>query len=131
MAKHNNCFTGPTLLFACSGAADVGEVADLVARQLTRDGVGKMSCLAGLAGRVDGILASTQAAERVLAIDGCDMDCGRQVLELAEVEGFGHIRVTDLGFEKGGTDATDDTVAKVAEKAWSLLDQADNGEDKA
>jgi uncharacterized metal-binding protein len=65
------CNAAPTLIFACSGAADVGAIADQAARQLTREGRGKMFCLAGIGGRVSGILASTESAAQILAIDGC------------------------------------------------------------
>ena len=43
-------------------AADVGKIADLAARELTADGAGKMFCLAGIGGRVSGIMATTAAA---------------------------------------------------------------------
>ena len=46
------CTPASKLIFACSGAADVGKIADLSARKLTEDGVGKMFCLAGVGGRV-------------------------------------------------------------------------------
>lgn len=36
------CGVGPKLIFACSGAADVGAIADQAARKLTKDGAGKM-----------------------------------------------------------------------------------------
>ena len=35
------CASAPTLIFPCSGAANVGEISDRVARKLTCDGVGK------------------------------------------------------------------------------------------
>ena len=40
MAEKNVCACGsaPKLIFACSGAADVGAVADQAARKLTKDG---------------------------------------------------------------------------------------------
>ena len=43
--KSNVCSGGPTLVFACSGAADVGEISDRAARKLSKDGVGAMYCL--------------------------------------------------------------------------------------
>jgi len=115
------CSSGPTLIFACSGAADVGEVSDLAARRLNKDGVGKMFCLAGVGGRVGGIMDKTKAAGRILAIDGCDLDCARMTLQEADIKGFSHLRVTDLGMEKGKTAATPEAVAQVASKAGSLL----------
>lgn len=71
------CCGGTKLIFACSGAADVGAVADQAARQMTRDGIGRMFCLAGIGGRVPGIMKTTQAAEAILAIDGCPLNCVR------------------------------------------------------
>ena len=131
MAKRCECSAGPMLIFSCSGAADVGEVSDLAARQLAKNGVGKMFCLAGLGGRVSGIVASTKAAKRILAIDGCALDCARQTLELAEIQGFAHVRITDLGFEKGTTQVTKETVAKVSQEARSLLRHDEKGDNQA
>jgi len=63
----NVCTAAPTLVFACSGAADVGAVSDLAARELTAQGAGKMYCLAGIGGRVPGILKTTSEAEKIRA----------------------------------------------------------------
>jgi uncharacterized metal-binding protein len=68
------------VIFACSGSADVGKIADLAARKLSEAGVGKMSCLAGVGGRVKGIMETTQAAQTILAIDGCPLHCARNTL---------------------------------------------------
>ena len=107
------CGAAPKLIFACSGAADVGQIADLAARKLTAEGAGKMFCLAGIGGRVSGIVATTQAAAAILAIDGCPLDCARKTLEERGFSRFEHLRLTDLGMEKGKTPATDEAVAKV------------------
>jgi uncharacterized metal-binding protein len=108
---------GPTLIFACSGCADVGELADQAARQLTRDGVGKMFCLAGIGGRVPGILHATEAAQGILAIDGCPLDCTKKTLELAGIGRIKHLRLNDLGFEKGKTEISVESIALVSDKA--------------
>lgn len=92
---------GDRLIFACSGAADVGEIADRAAREMTRRGAGKMFCLAGVGGRVEDILARTAGASKIVVIDGCEKDCGRHCLLGAGVTAFAHVRVTDLGMEKG------------------------------
>ncbi len=63
----------------------------------------------------------TKAASRILAIDGCDLDCARRTLQEADIKNFSHLRVTDLGMEKGKTAVTPDTVAQVTGKAESLL----------
>ena len=116
------CGNAPTLIFACSGAADVGAVADQAARGLTREGAGKMYCLAGIGGRVSGIMATTAAAGKILAIDGCGLDCARNTLELAGFKPSAHVRLTDLGFEKGKSPATAENTAKVVEAGRTALD---------
>lgn len=115
------CSAAPKLIFSCSGAADVGELADRTARKLSRNGNGKMFCLAGIGGRVSGIIKSTEAAASILAIDGCALDCTKKSLEEAGLKNFNHLRLTDLGFEKGNTDVDTDAIAQVADKAKVYL----------
>jgi uncharacterized metal-binding protein len=45
-------------VFPRSGASDVGGLTDRAARQMTLDLEGKMYCLAGIGGRVQGIMAN-------------------------------------------------------------------------
>jgi uncharacterized metal-binding protein len=118
------CGSAPKLIFACSGAADVGLIADKVARQLTAEGAGKMFCLAGVGGRVSGIMATTEAAAAILAIDGCPLDCAAQCLAQAGFESFEHLRLSDFGMEKGATPPTDETIAKAANHGRNLLAKA-------
>jgi len=118
------CTDASKLIFACSGAADVGAIADQAARKLTRDGAGKMFCLAGVGGRVSGIMKTTEAAAGILAIDGCSLDCAKSCLELAGFTQFQHMRVADLGMGKGTSPATEDNIAKVAAKGAELLASA-------
>ncbi len=113
--KENVCSAAPTLIFACSGAADVGAISDRAATKLTADGAGKMYCLAGIGGGVPGILKTTEEAEKILAIDGCPLDCTKLSLEEAGFTEFEHMKVTDLGLEKGKSPATDENVATVAQ----------------
>lgn len=52
------------VVYACSGCSDAGEIADRVARQLTREGVAQMSCLAGIGGRVKSLVSTANAPSR-------------------------------------------------------------------
>ncbi len=117
MSAECACGKAPDLIFACSGGSDVGEIADRAARRLTAVGAGKMYCLAGIGGQVSGIVKTTESAGSVLVIDGCPVDCGKKTLEHAGISGFIHLRVTDCGFEKGKSPATDERVEAVVEKA--------------
>ena len=103
-----------TLIFACSGAANVGKMADEAARKLAREGKGKMYCLAGLGGDVKEIIETARSADRVLVIDGCPTNCAKKTVERAGIKRFAFVRVTDLGMEKGKTPVTEDAIAKAA-----------------
>ncbi len=118
----HECAGADKLIFACSGAADAGEISDRAARKLTRDGLGKIFCLAGIGGRVPGILDKTRAASRIVAIDGCSLDGTKKTLELAGFTKFEHVRVTDLGLEKGQSPATEQNTEVVVGAAGALLD---------
>lgn len=120
-SKGCSCRGGTKLIFTCSGAADVGEIADRAARQLTKEGVGKMFCLAGVGGRVEGIMKTTESSDTILAIDGCPLDCVKKTLEQAGFNRFSHLRVTDLGMEKGKTPVTDETIALVAAQGAEIM----------
>ena len=120
--KASVCSPTSRLIFSCSGAADVGEISDKTARKLTKDGMGKMFCLAGIGGRVEPIMAATNSAAQILTIDGCGLDCAKNCLQQVGVNNFQHLRITDMGMEKGKSPATDERLLEVAQKAKELFD---------
>jgi len=115
------CSAAPKLIFACSGAADVGAISDQAARKLTREGAGKMYCLAGIGGRISGILKTTEAAARILAMDGCPLNCVKNCLEQAGFTKFEHLQLADLGLEKGKSPVNDENIARVCEAGGKAL----------
>lgn len=116
-----DCSTPPRLIFSCSGAADVGAVSDQAARRLSREGVGSMFCLAGIGGRVNGIMKTAEAAQVILAIDGCPLNCAKKCLEEAGIAGFEHLQLADLGMTKGKTPVTEESVLTVFNEAEKML----------
>jgi uncharacterized metal-binding protein len=116
------CSAAPKLIFACSGASDTGETADRAARALTKDGAGRMYCLAGLGGQVQGIICNTQSASRILAIDGCPTECAKKTLQVAGFTAFEHIQLADIGLPKGSSPATAENIQTVVAKAKELLE---------
>lgn len=116
------CQAAPKLIFACSGAADVGRISDMAARTMTKEGVGNMFCLAGVGGRVSGIMESTRAASRILAIDGCSLECAKLCLSLAGFEEFEYLRLDNLGMEKGKTQVSEKTIRKVVDEGAKMLE---------
>ena len=115
------CGAAPKLVFACSGAADVGQIADLAARKLAAEGAGRMFCLAGIGGRVSPIMDAAQAAAAILAIDGCSLDCARKTLDEAGLTRFQHLRLSDMGIERGSSPATEETIGKVVDRGKAVL----------
>lgn len=115
------------IIYACSGCSDAGELADRIARQLSREGVGEMSCLAGIGGRVRHLVTIAEKAECILVIDGCPINCARQTLELAGVKRFVHLGLHELGLRKGHCPATDDNIGRGVAAARRQLAEISNG----
>ena len=110
-----------TIIYACSGCSDAGELADRIARQLAREGVGEMSCLAGVGGRVKHLVTIAEKAGRVLVIDGCPINCARKTLELAGVERVEHLELHKLGLRKGSCPVTEENIARGVQAARQQL----------
>jgi len=118
------------LMFCCSGVADTAEIGDLAVRSLHKAGAAKMFCVAGIAAKVELIENNTRGADCLLVVDGCDSDCAKKTMESGGFSDIVHLRVTDLGFEKGKTPVTDERIATVAGKLRELLGtQTHVGED--
>ncbi|OPY27688.1 MAG: DGC domain protein [Methanocella sp. PtaU1.Bin125] len=115
------CSQAPKVIYACSGSSDVGEITDRAARKLSAEGAGKMTCIAGIGGRAGALLDIANAAEYILALDGCPQNCAKKTLELAGYKDFGHIGLYDLGLPKGKSPATEKNIAKVVEKGKEML----------
>jgi uncharacterized metal-binding protein len=109
------------VVYACSGCSDAGELADRIARQLSREGAAEMSCLAGIGGRVKPLVNKAAGAERILAIDGCPLNCTRHTLELAGFKNFEHLELQKLGMRKGSCPVTDERVTAGVAAAVKLL----------
>ena len=113
------------IIYACSGCSDAGELADRVARELTKQGVAQMSCLAGIGGRVKSLMLKGQKAERIVVVDGCPLNCGRHTLLNAGFENFEHVGLHELGHRKGACPVTDERVAAASTAVADLIKQAD------
>ena len=113
------CGVSEYMVMACSGACDLGQVADMVARKLRDNGVRKMNCLAVVGA---GIEKSIEAFKKknILVIDGCPTDCGKRILDNAGFTDYKSFRITDAGFKKGQTPVTDEVINAVYEKVETI-----------
>ena len=110
------------LIYACSGGANVAEVADKAARELMFAGQGSVFCLAGIGAGIESMVAQAKQADVNLVLEGCPMDCAKKIFDKAGVTNYTHVRVTDLGIEKKkGVRISDAEVAKVVARAKEVL----------
>jgi len=113
------------LLYACSGGANVAEIADRAARELMFSGCGSMFCLAGIGAGIPGMVQTAKDADVNVVIDGCPVDCAKKIFDKAGVTNYQYIRVTDLGIEKvKGVRATDEQVAAAVARVKEVLAKA-------
>lgn len=94
------CKGGVKTIMACSGASNVGQITNEVAKILDTEKEGKFFCLAGVGGHVSGMVASVEGSDKVLVIDGCPVACGKLTMEQAGLKDYEYVLVTDLGIEK-------------------------------
>lgn len=94
------CEPDDIMMFPCSGGSNCGQLSNSAAVKLDQEKAGRMFCLAGIGGHVSGIVESTRAAKRVVAIDGCSVACAKKALEHVEIPITDYVVITDLGIEK-------------------------------
>lgn len=88
-----------TLIMACCGAANVGQLSNRIAVELVKEGYGSAFCLAGVGAHRRGFVKSAVENDTLL-IDGCSIGCGKSIFEEAEVPLKKYIVLTELGIEK-------------------------------
>ena len=115
------CKGGTKLIYACSGAADVGEIADRVARRLRADGVAPMSCLAGVSAGLSGYVQSVKGVDVNITIDGCKTACAKKTLEKIGVTPISYI-LTGFGLVKGETPVVEKIIIEMCKKIKSAND---------
>jgi len=108
------CGTATKLIYACSGAADVGEIADQVARKLRSEEFAQMTCLAGIGAGLSGYVQSAKGADENITIDGCSVACAKKTLEKIGIRPTAYI-LTDLGLVKGESPVAEKTVKQISD----------------
>jgi uncharacterized metal-binding protein len=100
MAEECCATNGNIMILACSGGSNVGQLSNQAAVELTREGFGKMYCLAGVGGLLSGFVQSAKDAPQIVAIDGCSIGCAKAIMEKGDVPFKSYLVVTELGIEK-------------------------------
>lgn len=116
------CEPDEIIIFSCAGSSNVGQIANQAAIKLTRSGIGRYFCLAGIGGHVSGMIESTKAGRMIVAIDGCSVACAKKTLEHTGFQINEYVQTTDLAIEKNhefNLDPSD--VEKVTNHMASLI----------
>ena len=110
------CSSSDVRVVACSGASNVGQIANQAALELAKAKVAGFFCLAGVGAHIKGMVKSAKEADLIVSIDGCPVQCAAKTLQHAEIEPAIQVIVTELGIEKSHDIAIDEKVcSKVVE----------------
>jgi uncharacterized metal-binding protein len=113
------------LVYPCSGASNVGQIANETALRLRESGRASMHCTAGIGGHVKGIVDGAKAAKVIIAIDGCPLGCVKKCLEAEGLKPGVYLVVSEeTGVKKGYERPKDEDVKRTQEMIMKRLDEA-------
>ena len=119
--------TVTTMILACSGGSNVGQLSNQAAIELTQEGFGKLSCLAGVGAHLSGFVQSARDIINWWLLTAARSGCAKGVLEQAEVPLRAYLVITDLGIDKNkDMNLKRDEIDRVKEAVRRL--QADDSE---
>ena len=123
MAEAPTCSCGQNekkrIIFPCAGQANVGQITNLAALQLTEEGYGSIACVALLAIGSEGLVRNAKTVDEVLVLDGCPMLCAKKIAGAQGVAAGQHLVMTELGIVKGPSkNYTQDDVEKIVSACW-------------
>lgn len=114
------CNSGVKIIYSCSGAADVGELADRAVRQLKKEGIAQGSCIAAVGAGLSGYVQSAKGADITIAVDGCSVGCTRLNLEKIGLTPVA-VNLADLGFKKGESAFSESLLAAAVDSIKKVL----------
>lgn len=117
------CEASETLIFPCSGASNVGQIANEAALRLREAGKGNMYCTAGIGGHVKGLVDGVRSAGLIVGIDGCGVGCARKCLEGEGLSPSLYLVISDeLKVKKGYARPREEEVAEAFKLLCSRLE---------
>jgi uncharacterized metal-binding protein len=107
------------IIFPCAGQANVGQLTNLAAVQLTEEGYGNIACVALLAIGTETLIANAKNADEVVILDGCPMLCAKKIADAQGVPAAQHLVMTELGITKGPSkNYSEDDIEKIVSACW-------------
>lgn len=108
------------IVFACSGASDVGHLTDLVARKLSKENIRKMNCLSVIGAGIEKSIEKFKL-KNMLIIDGCPVACGKIIAEKNGIDDYVYLCLKDEGYIKGKSPADEMELQKIFDKAKNMI----------
>lgn len=110
--------------YACSGCADVGEIADQVCRKLRKGGFAssQMSCLIGVGAGIPAFVDAAKTSDLVITVDGCEAACAQKLIQKNGIQPHSVI-LTRFGLEKGNAQISVDLVNSLNQKIIEQISQ--------
>ncbi|MFZ1896599.1 putative zinc-binding protein [Methanoregula sp.] len=123
MTEKSTCSCGSNeakrIIFPCAGQANVGQLTNFAALQLTEEGYGSIACAALLATGAENLIANAMNADEVVILDGCPMLCAQKIANAQGIPVGQHLIVTDLGITKGPSKSyTAEDIEKIVSACW-------------
>jgi uncharacterized metal-binding protein len=107
------------IIFPCAGQANVGQLTNLAAIQLTEEGYGSIACASLLAIGAENLIANALNADEVVILDGCPMNCAKKIAGSQGITAGQYLVMTELGITKGHSkNYTNDDIGKIVAACW-------------
>ena len=88
------------LVYSCSGASSIAQMANSIALYLDRHALAEMSCIAGVGGDVKALVSMADSGRPIVTLDGCPLHCVRACLARHGIEPTIEHTLTDYGVKK-------------------------------
>lgn len=107
------------IIFPCAGQANVGQLTNLAAIQLTEEGYGSIACASLLAIGAEGLVTNAMNADEAVILDGCPMLCAKKIAGAQGIAAGQHLVMTELGITKGPSKTySNDDIEKIVAACW-------------
>ncbi|MGB9824268.1 MAG: putative zinc-binding protein [Candidatus Hydrothermia bacterium] len=106
------------IIFACDGAASVGQIANYVAIELTNRNIGvRMCCTSALGAGSETHISIARRAKKNIIINGCASRCVSKIFERLGIKIDYEFVIQDMGVKKIPTlDIDEDEAKRVADE---------------
>ncbi len=92
------------MVYACSGCSNVAQLANDIAVGFDREGFAEMGCLTGVCAEIAEHVQKVKGARRIIAIDGCPLNCTQKCLGRIGITPTWHFTLTQDQDQKSHAD---------------------------